>query len=76
MESSALIQALPAVPMMSFREKDKKSQGLMLPLDVTSLWSVPSVVRPLSLLDSHDLEHLEDHRRALFIWAYLVFPHD
>ena len=48
----------------------------MLPLDVTSLWSVPSVVRPLSLLDSHDLEHLEDHRRALFIWAYLVFPHD
>lgn len=38
-EPSDLVQALPVVPVMSFGEKDKKSQGLMLPLVVTSLWS-------------------------------------
>ena len=34
------------------------------------------MIRPLCFLDSHDLEHLEDRRRALFLWAYVVFPHD
>lgn len=74
MESADLIQALSVVPMMSFIEKDKKVK-ILLRLVITSLRSCFICDKPLSFLDFHDLDHLEDHRQVPpsgFIWCFLM----
>lgn len=75
-EPSDLIQALPVSPVVYFREKDKKSQGPMSPLVVTSLWSCCLCDKTPVFPWPSRPEHLEGHRRAFFLWACLVFPHE